>query len=321
MDTIFKNAISSIVIGFEDFQSEDERRILSSVRNIYAGVLLLAKEILVRMSPGDPDLLISKKIKPIQEKDGSIVFQSVGTSTLDRHDLFKRLKELDIKIDAHPINKLAEIRNNIEHKHITHPKETVRSAIADSLPLITDLLRAHLGTDPAIELGGTWIEMLEVEKLHMVEVESCLETIKEVSFYSNSVEKYRLVCPECDTKLMAQKDPENSMQEEMQLICRTCGDESETEQIILHTLEEATWTEHYLRVKDAGEDGPCLLCPECGNDSYVDFEGICAVCGYCIEQLDCGSCGEPLTHDEIACPNDMHFCSYCYHKYQKVMRE
>ena len=39
--SLFKNAIDAIQIGVEDYLMGDDRRYLSSVRNICAGVLLL----------------------------------------------------------------------------------------------------------------------------------------------------------------------------------------------------------------------------------------------------------------------------------------
>ena len=44
MDSLLTNAVQSIQIGIEDFSSTDPRRILSTVRNLYAGILLLLKE-------------------------------------------------------------------------------------------------------------------------------------------------------------------------------------------------------------------------------------------------------------------------------------
>ncbi len=52
MNTLFDNAIQSIQLGVEDYQANDPRRALSAVRNFYAGILLLAKEVLVRTAPG-----------------------------------------------------------------------------------------------------------------------------------------------------------------------------------------------------------------------------------------------------------------------------
>ena len=58
MNPLLKNAVVSIQLGLEDFASDDERRIISAARNLYSGVLLLAKEVLRQMSPpGSNDIL------------------------------------------------------------------------------------------------------------------------------------------------------------------------------------------------------------------------------------------------------------------------
>ncbi|KQT07009.1 hypothetical protein ASG50_00830 [Rhizobium sp. Leaf386] len=65
MSKLFENAVTSIQLGVEDYQQNDPRRAISAVRNFYAGVLLLAKETLVRSAP-DADLsdLIGGSISP-----------------------------------------------------------------------------------------------------------------------------------------------------------------------------------------------------------------------------------------------------------------
>jgi hypothetical protein len=49
--SILSNAVDSISLGIEDFQSQDQRRLISCTRNLFAGVLLLFKHRLVQMSP------------------------------------------------------------------------------------------------------------------------------------------------------------------------------------------------------------------------------------------------------------------------------
>jgi len=49
--TILDNAVQSIQIGIEDYRSSDPRRLLSAIRNVQAGILLLCKEQLRRLSP------------------------------------------------------------------------------------------------------------------------------------------------------------------------------------------------------------------------------------------------------------------------------
>ena len=67
MNSLLQNAVVSIQLGLEDFASEDERRVISSVRNLYSGVLLLCKEVLRLLSPPDSnDVLILKNQKGCQ---------------------------------------------------------------------------------------------------------------------------------------------------------------------------------------------------------------------------------------------------------------
>jgi len=48
---LLTNAVESIQIGVEDYQAGSPPRLLSAVRNIQAGILLLYKEALRRESP------------------------------------------------------------------------------------------------------------------------------------------------------------------------------------------------------------------------------------------------------------------------------
>ena len=73
---LFNNAIDSIKIGVEDYYSEDSRRSISAVRNIFAGFLLLYKTKLCDLSPDDrKELLIKKNISPVITKDGELTFE------------------------------------------------------------------------------------------------------------------------------------------------------------------------------------------------------------------------------------------------------
>ena len=85
MDTILKNAVASIHIGVEDYLSDDERRSLSAVRNLTAGVLLLFKERLRRLSPPDSDdLLVKKTLSPTMDKQGALRLVGEGKRTVSR---------------------------------------------------------------------------------------------------------------------------------------------------------------------------------------------------------------------------------------------
>jgi hypothetical protein len=57
---LFENAIAAIQVGIEDFESKDERRALSSVRNIFSGLVLLYKSKLWELSPQNGEYLLIK---------------------------------------------------------------------------------------------------------------------------------------------------------------------------------------------------------------------------------------------------------------------
>ena len=93
--SIIQNAIDSIQIGIEDYEDSDDRRSVSAVRNISAGILLLYKEKLCQLSPeGNKELLIKQNIRPIQNEDGDIVFEGKGYKTVDVQSIKERFKSL-----------------------------------------------------------------------------------------------------------------------------------------------------------------------------------------------------------------------------------
>ncbi len=66
--SLLNNAIESIQVGVEDYLMGDSKRYLSAVRNICAGILLLYKEKLCRLSPPqDKEVLIKKDIRPVDD--------------------------------------------------------------------------------------------------------------------------------------------------------------------------------------------------------------------------------------------------------------
>ena len=78
--SLFANAIESVQIGVEDLLKNDDRRILSAVRNVHAGVLLLCKEKLRRLSPTD-ELLLAQRFEPRPNTAGQISVVAVGRNT------------------------------------------------------------------------------------------------------------------------------------------------------------------------------------------------------------------------------------------------
>lgn len=79
MADIFDNAVTSIVLGMEDFREGSDARMLSAARNCYAGLLLLGKECLIHAAPeANPMKIIGAKFEPVPDGDGGIDHEVVG---------------------------------------------------------------------------------------------------------------------------------------------------------------------------------------------------------------------------------------------------
>ena len=84
MSHLFDNAIQAVQLGVEDYQNDDPKRAVSAVRNFYAGVLLLAKEVLVRQVPkASPEDVISANYKPVPDGKSSIIYTPETFRTID----------------------------------------------------------------------------------------------------------------------------------------------------------------------------------------------------------------------------------------------
>ncbi|WP_367608306.1 hypothetical protein [Legionella sp. W05-934-2] len=132
-DLLQKNAIDLIQLGFEDYFliNQDKRRVLTAIRNIYAGILLLLKaELKIRSPKNFGDTLI-KKQHAFAIINENIVVKSKGVKTIGLDDMENRYRLLNLSIKDH-LNELVElskIRNEIEHHFTQFPKETLETSI------------------------------------------------------------------------------------------------------------------------------------------------------------------------------------------------
>jgi hypothetical protein len=307
--SLFNNAVESIQVGIEDYAANDARRAASAVRNFYAGVLLLAKEVLVRKAPNaDPDEVLGDRYKPVPDGTGGVTFEPVSQRTIDFAAIGERFRDFGLKIDQVALRDLNRIRNDIEHRYTNQPKEAIREAIAKAMPVVVELFRLA-GEDPRTVLGETWQAMLEVNQLYEHERRACRATFNKVDWKSATLADAPFKCPSCDSELVAQKDPNNTDRQSVECVCRACGANIEVEKAVEHALEEFLDAEAYLSYTDGG--GPLIgICPECGLETYLttDREVGCVWCECVLSK--CGRCSVGLTPENVSADNS-DFCGYC----------
>jgi DNA-directed RNA polymerase subunit M/transcription elongation factor TFIIS len=314
MHSLLDNAIQSLQLGIEDYQANDPKRALSAVRNFYAGVLLLAKEVLVRAAPkADPDEILGAQYKPVPDGKGGIDYSAVGHRTIDFNDIGKRFSDFGLSIDRAALNELNRIRNEIEHLYTSSPRESVREAIARAFPVVVDLLR--LAEEEPHVLGDAWPIMLEVRDLYQRELAACQKTFENIEWRSTSMSEAALLCPKCGSHLIAQYDSSNTNLGLVVGQCRACGESTEAEDLIEASLEAYFEVESHVAAKDGGEP-PLGVCPECGRNTYIGWqdENACVLCQATLGK--CWRCSSDLTPENVSADNSS-MCAYCDHVMSK----
>ena len=311
MSKLFDNAVQSIKLGLEDYQANDPTRTLSAIRNFYAGLLLLAKEVLVRKVPdADEWELIAASYKPVPNDSEGIKYVPRGKISIDLRGIGERFKDFGLRIDEAALRKIGRIRNDVEHRFPTKKDDSMRLLIAEAFPVAYQLFR-QAGEAPHLVLEDAWGTMLTERTIYKKEQKECSKTFDKIEWVSDILSTVHLVCPECQSDLVAQRDSGNTNKQKINAECRSCDATFNAERLIenmaIH-LEIGHKTLH--------------TCPECSLATYiVNDDGEADVgCIWCECKLgNCDVCESKLTPDDIGDRNDR--CLYCEYKLDKLDRE
>jgi DNA-directed RNA polymerase subunit RPC12/RpoP len=318
---LLDNAIQSICVGVEDFKTSRSERMLSSVRNIHAGILLLYKEKLRILSPIDSnEVLVKEKISPVRSSDGSLKFIGKGKNTVNITQIKERLKNLGVHVDWESFDELSEIRNNIEHYYSDAGIDVTREALSKSFVLIRDFIRLNLEEDPLEILGQEcWSTLVEIETIFIREQNECISALQSIDWKSAELENiiFKFRCLKCSSLLLMPSNYNGEPLDGIVLSCRSCGEESDFADIAETCLEEHLSYESYRARKD-GTDDPLHHCPECFRKSYITDEDKCALCGHTRSYTKCNRCGADLGMLEQDLGG---LCEYCNHMYTRILAE
>lgn len=308
--SILQNAINSIVIGIEDYQMEDEKRVLSATRNIFAGILLLFKHKLFEISPhGSDGILIKKKIEPKIDDTGNLILKGKGNATVDFDEIQQRFKSLKIGVDWTRINKIRDYRNNIEHFYSTESRDAVQAIISECFIVIRDFISQHLDEDPKEMLGeNTWNALIEITEVYWAEKEECINRLRNIDWMSEEVLNAVIdfPCEECSSDLI-------TVNEQRGILCKSCNKTYDLDEIIELALVEKYG--HYY--PQDGEEPELIECANCGKDTYLMLVGQCQVCGEGFHHT-CQRCGCNIPAEEI---NESEYCGYCDYMIEKMQNE
>lgn len=312
---LLTNTLDSIRLGIEDYQANSPARLLSSVRNIHAGILLLYKEALRRLSPPNSgDALIKAKIIPVRDKNGVITFVGKGKKTVDIQQIRERFEDLGIKTDWTRLDRITEARNDLEHYFAQLTQNALQGLITDSFLIIRNFVSHELKDDPRALLGeGAWQVMLGVADVFEAERKKCEEALAKIDWESEALKEglVSLNCQNCGSQLLRPDHDSGSFQD-ARLICRACGAEEKFESFIPRAVAEALDDEAYLAVKD-GCETPYVDCPVCGVKAYIVEENRCASCGESVE-TSCTRCGMRIPPEEL---DSSPLCGWCAHMSSK----
>ena len=300
MHTILDNAAQSIQIGIEDYKNDDPRRLLSAVRNVQAGILLLCKEQLRRLSPPDSEEVLLRQRTKAVRRGGVIAMAGDGRKTVDQAQIRDRFKQLGIAIDWKPLERLTAYRNDIEHYRLAGSREEVAASIAGSAKIIRQLISDILGAEPLEVLGAAcWQALLDTEAVYDAELDGCRQALAPIEWYSAAVAASPddLACPKCESELITQADPLNADQSRADFRCRSCGARFCSEELIDSVIGRVLYADFYIAMTDGGDD-PVVECASCNQDTYVLEEGRCAACGYAEPILRCGECAIEISSND-----------------------
>ncbi|MBA0035934.1 hypothetical protein HS962_06775 [Pantoea sp. BIGb0393] len=329
---LFDNAVISIQLGLEDFQISQKTkddggnpsRALSSVRNLYAGMLLLFKYKIATSVDSEEDaykLIFNppQKVLPHPDGEGGVEWIPVGkfkSTTIDTQGIKDRFKQFEINVNWPVIDKLQDCRNHLEHLHPQNTLGEVASFVADLFPVIRDFITNELKASPTEILGQHWEIMLKHHAFFLQQQEEALTSWDDAGLPYGMVEYLAgCICEACGSKLV--KACSESLDEGLQVesdndfkyVCISCACKTDFKPILINSFENA----NFYWIPD-GDEPTYEDCMCCDNGTFIISEQECRWCGEGLDYNHCKFCGESLNQDDQI--NDG-LCGYCNYKFEK----
>ncbi|HCR3551193.1 TPA: hypothetical protein ON622_001116 [Morganella morganii] len=309
---LYDNAVVSIQLGIDDFElsKNEPTRALSSVRNLFAGVLLLFKYKLAA-SVNDPEdayelIFNPPQIIPMPDGEGGFKWAPNGkfrNTTIDVQGIEERFESFNIEVDWDVIKKLQECRNHLEHLHPKHTNGELADFIAKLFPILSNFITNELNELPSDVLGvSTWDVMQKHKDYYNSMLGICKSEWSKIAITTELINLVSLCkCDMCGSLLIA-PDAESAKNQysitpgsfDFKYRCKNCG----YSDAITPLLIEALRNDEIYNPHDGELDYKYEQCNECGVEGFLISEQRCVWCEATLEYEECSVCGDALGQEE-----------------------
>lgn len=276
--SLLDNAVRSIQIGLDDYQYND--RLISSVRNMYAGILLLFKYKLFLLSGKETNAaLIKQNVAPTLDSQGVLIWKGVGNKTIDVAEIRSRFKSLGISVEWDAFDRISKHRNEIEHFFSNLSEDEVSELLADCFIIISRFLSNNLNLDARKVLGDeAWQTLLHAYEVYDYEVEKNSLAIKSLAFHHNIIKKIFLdfCCISCSSPLVRPAQP-GADAEDTIFRCAECDDKYTYDDICNTGISDLYINS--FRTNSEEKNRQFSNCELCNQGLYLKEYFVCTACG------------------------------------------
>ena len=279
-DSLLANGVQTIEMGVDDYyhtldlidwdetamgritRAGDMRRIGTSIRNIYAGILLVLKSKLAFLSKDTNYSLLMTKNEPHLNDDGSAVLWGAGKNTVGERDLLTRLSKVGVDLKSGGLRVIGDLRKNYEHYFVG--QSPCINALKQSLQM------------SLFNLYEFMIRYLPKDSIRMFDDSTCSFIIDSQKHMADVLRKRDEGYSEYDW------EAENDQEIIERAICDTCGSR------ILFVGEDGGFTcsicEKTYDFKSVLQNGLChsccVICDEMLDFSDYETYPLCSACRY-----------------------------------------
>lgn len=296
--------ISAIEVGLEDAEEDDPGRRASAIRNFFAGVLLLAKGALYKKDP----ILVAKNTKFEASKQGHVSTVPYGKATADVRQIVDRLKTFGLIEQHQALEKLQQLRNNVEHAGVDVAEDDMKLAISNVHDFVVSIFLNALALEPAdLFSESAWSTLISTEQARSVIKERCTQSIAGATWLTNPASELVTdsTCLTCGSELL--EFSTHADHEWSRVVCRECHSEIGAAEL----MEQLVHDRFGIPYRDIskGSEPDVQSCFECLHETFVSSEEECFLCGTELYYSACKRCRAQLSCDEQCFTG---LCGYCH---------